>query len=50
MLKRCGSLPYIFISSHAFEFRPSKTTPGYTTFVQYEDFSVIGSHYVVLVE
>lgn len=34
-----GSLPGIFTGAHVFEFRPSKTHPGGTTFVQYEDFS-----------
>lgn len=38
-LKWRGSLPLIFTGDHVFEFRPSKTTPGGTTLVQYEDFS-----------
>lgn len=38
-LKWRGSLPGIFTGDHVFEFQPSKTTPGSTTFVQYEDFT-----------
>ena len=34
-----GSLPFVFTGDHAFEFQPSKVTPGSTTLLQYEDFS-----------
>lgn len=38
-LKWRGSLPGIFTGDHVFEFQPSKSNPGQTTFLQYEDFS-----------
>ncbi|KAG7562738.1 hypothetical protein FFLO_01799 [Filobasidium floriforme] len=34
-----GSIPYIFSGDHSFQFNPSQSTPGHTTFVHGEDFS-----------
>jgi len=34
-----GSLPYIFSGDHSFEFQPSSTTPGGTTFINKEVFT-----------
>ncbi|KAF2022350.1 hypothetical protein BU24DRAFT_363586 [Aaosphaeria arxii CBS 175.79] len=36
-----GSLPGVFTGEHNFSYEPSKTTPGGTTFSQWEEFSGI---------
>jgi hypothetical protein len=38
-----GSLPYIFTGRHEFGFNESKTTPGGTTFTQFEEFTGLAS-------
>ncbi|KAJ1322928.1 SRPBCC family protein [Microdochium nivale] len=34
-----GGVSYLLIGEHTFEFRPSESTPGGTTFVQHEEFT-----------